>query len=270
MLRTRILTAALVIAILVPVLIFGGLEGVVLLVVGCSACAVSELSRHLSGLKTTASRVLMFLTGFSILVAFYLLPQKAFFAIIVLFPLLILVIHLFLYNVIENTVDSVVQMTFVTAYIVAPLGHAILLGRLQMGIVWIFFVLLVVSLGDAGAYFAGKYLGTHRFSRHVSPAKTIEGLFGGAAANFLGMFAMKMVVPGLPSYDLLIILTLLIALIAPVGDLCASAIKRRLGIKDFGSLLPGHGGIMDRADSLIFAFPATYHFLVLAGSAVIS
>jgi phosphatidate cytidylyltransferase len=73
----------------------------------------------------------------------------------------------------------------------------------------------------------------------------------------------------LPSLGNLVILTLLLALSGPVGDLCASAIKRKAQVKDFGSSIPGHGGLMDRADSLIFSFPITYYFLVLTGSATL-
>ncbi len=265
MLRDRVITAAIAVAILVPILIFGGVEGVALLVLACSAVAVSELSSHLSALKEPISRAFLLFVGFLILASFYLLPLDKTLTVVVWYPLIILLLHLFLYNVIENTIESVSQMIFVTAYIVIPLGHAILLGRLQMGIVWIFFVLVVVCLGDAGGYFVGRYLGKHRFSKRISPAKTVEGFLGGAVGNFAGMLAMKLVVPQLPPYHILFPLTVVIGVVAPLGDLCASAIKRRLEIKDFGSLMPGHGGIMDRADSLIFAFPVTYHFLLFAG-----
>jgi len=74
---------------------------------------------------------------------------------------------------------------------------------------------------------------------------------------------MKLAVPELPSLWILTQIAVLLAVLGPIGDLCASAIKRRLGIKDFGSIMPGHGGILDRADSLIPAFPATYYFLII-------
>jgi phosphatidate cytidylyltransferase len=270
MLRDRLITAAIIIAILVPILIFGGVEGVALLVLVCSAVAVSELSCHLSAFQEPVSRVLLYLVGFLVLAGFYLTPLDKILTVVVWYPLIILLLHLFLYNVIENTIESVVQTIFVTAYIVVPLGHAILLSRVNMGAVWIFFVLVVVCLGDTGAYLMGRFLGQHRFSARISPSKTIEGLFGGLVGNFTGMLAMKLVVPQLAAFHLLVLLTLVIAVVAPLGDLCASMIKRRLQIKDFGSSLPGHGGIMDRADSLIFAFAVTYHFLLFAGFAAIS
>jgi len=74
--------------------------------------------------------------------------------------------------------------------------------------------------------------------------------------------------PELPHPWVLAQLTVLLAIAGPFGDLCASAFKRRLAIKDFGSILPGHGGVMDRADSLILAFPTAFYFLILSGNAI--
>jgi len=76
---------------------------------------------------------------------------------------------------------------------------------------------------------------------------------------------MKILVPGMASFGLMFILTIGLAIAGPLGDFTASAIKRKIGIKDFGSFLPGHGGVMDRADSLIFVLPITYYFLMLSG-----
>jgi phosphatidate cytidylyltransferase len=137
-----------------------------------------------------------------------------------------------------------------------------------MGSAWVLFVLLVICLGDVGAYLSGKYLGKHRLAPAISPKKTIEGLFGGFAGNFLGMLIAEAFYPRLAPLSVLVQATLLLAVLGPLGDLCASALKRRMAIKDFGSLMPGHGGIMDRADSLIPAFPAVYYFLTLTVLAV--
>jgi phosphatidate cytidylyltransferase len=188
--------------------------------------------------------------------------------VLIWFPLIVLLVHLFLYEKIQQTVESASQMIFAVGYVIVPLSHAILIRRLDLGVPWIFFVMVVICLGDAGAYFVGRSYGKHRFSGKVSPSKTVEGLGGGVSGNLLGMVVSRLLFPELPAFEVLLVLTLLLALAGPLGDLSASAIKRRLAIKDFGSIMPGHGGVMDRADSLIFAFPTTYYFLLLVADTV--
>ncbi len=268
MLSTRIFSAIVAILIIVPILLWGGVFGVSVLVLVLASLGVWELSVKLSALNAPPSKYLLMGINGIFLIAAALLPLHAAPPLIVALPLVVLFSHLLLFNVIEDTVNSVSQSIFVLAYVTAPLGHAILLGRLPWGSAWIFLVLIVISLGDAGAYFAGRYLGTHHFSTRVSPKKTVEGLIGGVVGNFLGMFIAKVCCPGMAPLTQLAYLTLVMAVVGPIGDLMASALKRRLGIKDFGSIMPGHGGLLDRADSLIPSFPAVYYILVLAYSTV--
>ncbi len=264
MLSTRIISAIVAILVIVPVLIWGGLLGVAVLVGFLTSLGVWELSNKLTAARTSPSRE--FIVGLNIVAvaALSCLPLGAVPAVVVGTPLIILLIHLFLFNVVRDTIDSVAQSTFIIAYVTIPLSHAILLERLTNGPAWIFFVLVVTCLGDAGAYFAGKYFGKHRFSSNVSPKKTLEGLLGGLAGNVAGMLLMKLFCWELASLWLLLQITLLLAVLGPLGDLSASAIKRKLSIKDFGSIMPGHGGLLDRADSLIPSLPAVYYFVVLS------
>jgi len=268
MLKTRIITAVIAVLILIPVIIWGGVDGVALLVAFFSSMAVWELSRSLESLKSTLGRLLTLGLGLAVVCCFYRAPYAALPAVPVFVPLAVLLIHLFLYSTIEKTIPSTTEMIFVLGYAVIPISHALLLARLDHGSAWVIFVLMVVSLGDAAAYFAGKNLGRHKITSAVSPSKTLEGYVGGIAGNFVGMIIMKILVPGLPGIAVLAKLTLILAVLAPLGDLCASALKRRIGIKDFGGGLPGHGGVMDRADALIFAFPVTFHYLFITGNVV--
>jgi phosphatidate cytidylyltransferase len=265
MLGLRIIAAAVLAAIILPTLIWGGTKGIAILVATFALVAVWELTSKLSGLKGLFPKSLLMALTLTILLLFYAVPVTAVSSVVVFCPLLILAIHLFSYNLIENTVESVSQMIFVCAYVTIPLAHAILIGRADAGYLWIIFTLVVVCLGDAGAYFGGKYFGRRRLSAHVSPSKTVEGLIGGFVGNLAGMIVMKVIVPSFPPIGVLLKLTILLALAAPVGDLCASALKRRLEIKDFGSIIPGHGGVLDRADSLIPSIPIVFYFMIFSG-----
>jgi len=263
MLRDRLISAGVAIVILVPILLVGGAAGIAFLVALFGGIALWEIARCLPALKTSPGKEVTLVLGIGLVAAFYLVPPSALVAVLIWYPLLAIIIHLFVYHRIERSVESASQMIFALAYVIAPLSHAILLRRLEMGVAWIFFVLLVVCLGDTGAYFAGRFLGKHPLWPSVSPSKTVEGLGGCLVGGLLGMLVVKTVFPGLPSIQTLLFLTVALVVAGPLGDLCASMIKRKLDIKDFGSIMPGHGGVMDRADSLILAFPVTYYFLLL-------
>jgi len=118
----------------------------------------------------------------------------------------------------------------------------------------VFLVMLVVWATDSGAYFAGKALGKHKLMPNVSPAKTIEGLLGGLATSMIVVFGIMTVSPE-QELGLVVVVTLFVALVSAVGDLSESMFKRVAGIKDSGTILPGHGGILDRIDSLTAALP---------------
>ncbi|SDH68140.1 phosphatidate cytidylyltransferase [Vibrio xiamenensis] len=120
----------------------------------------------------------------------------------------------------------------------------------------VLFVCILVWVADSGAYFAGKSFGKHKMAPRVSPNKTIEGLIGGViAALIAGWFAAKWFDIQFSSYAALFITTLLTVVISVLGDLVESMFKRVSGIKDSGNIIPGHGGVLDRIDSLTAAFP---------------
>ncbi len=119
---------------------------------------------------------------------------------------------------------------------------------------------LVIFGSDAGAYFAGKFLGKHKLAPAISPGKTVEGLIGGllSAAAFAAL-ATATFFPELP-FLFSIPLGCVLAAVGVLGDLFESALKRGSGSKDAASILPGHGGFLDRLDSLLFGAPILYYF----------
>ena len=138
-----------------------------------------------------------------------------------------------------------------------------------------YFVLLpfaVAFLSDAGAYFVGLRYGKHKLAPVVSPNKTIEGVFGGIAGAVLGMLIYALILDLACKFDVnygyAILYGLLGSLIGVFGDLSFSIIKRQTGIKDYGNLIPGHGGVLDRFDSLMMVAPLIEALVVILPLAV--
>lgn len=153
-------------------------------------------------------------------------------------------------------------------YAGALLPHFVWLHRIPDGPAWVLFVLAVAMAGDTGGYFAGRFYGKRKLMPRVSPKKTVEGAIGAFAGNAVAGLAVKALL--LPSIGWLeIVLVALVAgLLAQLGDLCESLLKRAFGAKDSGRLLPGHGGVLDRADSLVFPVVFVYYWLTLLRGAV--
>ena len=167
-----------------------------------------------------------------------------------------------------SVVDSIFKQVLLLIYIPVFLSYLVVIRSGPTGVVWIFFLLSIVFSGDTGAYYAGTYWGRHKLCPAVSPGKTWEGSIGGIAVNIgVGSLFKQLFLPELPwGYSLLLFVVVGIA--GQVGDLFESLLKRVGNMKDSGSILPGHGGILDRIDALLFAAPVIYYYktLVLIGS----
>ncbi len=141
------------------------------------------------------------------------------------------------------------------------LAHLAYLIHIKGGIGYVLFVLLLVELNDICAFSVGKAIGKHKLSPRLSPNKTIEGSLG-ALVGVIGFgFLFRYLIPDFRTFHLILICGL-ISMTGTFGDLAISFIKRDLGVKDMGKVLPGHGGILDRLDSLIFVAPIFFHFTV--------
>jgi phosphatidate cytidylyltransferase len=140
------------------------------------------------------------------------------------------------------------------------LPHWVLLFRMPYGRAWVFFVLLVIMMGDTAAYLTGTYFGKRKLAPEISPGKTIEGAVGYVAGSVMGgWLGARFLVSGMGVIEV-VALSGILSILGQIGDLFESLIKRVFAVKDSGALLPGHGGVLDRLDSLIFpaVFATTY------------
>lgn len=145
--------------------------------------------------------------------------------------------------------------------------------RLRFGFAWVMLAFVVTWLNDTLAYFAGRFLGRTPFYPRVSPKKTWEGFAGGVTGSVLGALGTKLAFqllpqPGGERFDLswaaCVALGLGASVLGPLGDLAESMLKRAAGVKDSGNLIPGHGGLLDRIDALLFVGPWVYLWAALA------
>jgi len=163
----------------------------------------------------------------------------------------------------ERPLERIVYSLFGLLYIPWLLGYFLLLRYSPDagdGLLYFALPLLATFAADIGGYFGGHFFGRRKLAPEVSPGKTVEGAIGGLAFSFVTVLVMTQLTQVGSPLDALLI-SVLIASASQLGDLSESLIKRALKTKDSGSSLPGHGGFLDRLDSLLFAVPATYLFL---------
>ena len=180
--------------------------------------------------------------------------------------MVLLVLNLFRPGPIEIAPQRVAASAL--AWIYCGILIATVVGlRLRFGFAWVILVFVATWLNDTLAYFAGRLLGKTPFYPKVSPKKTWEGFAGGVAGSVLGALALKAVFLAVPlpageRFDLswagCVGLGLGASVLGPLGDLSESMLKRAAGVKDSGTIIPGHGGLLDRIDALLFVAPWVY------------
>jgi phosphatidate cytidylyltransferase len=156
-------------------------------------------------------------------------------------------------------------------YVGWMLSYWLNLRGLEYGRNWVYLAMLTTFANDTGAYFIGRAMGKHKLAPAISPAKTWEGAIGGLVSAVLAAIVIAMVLelisvkvgtPFVFRYWQIMLLGFLAGLFAQLGDLIESLLKRNMGVKESGNLLPGHGGVLDRFDSLIFVGAVIYYYAV--------
>lgn len=203
-------------------------------------------------------------TGMLIPIIIYF--QKGYEGYFTLEPFIIVIACLFIF-VLQFTrrdsfqsLASIAVTLFGLLYIAWLFSFFVKLKFMPQGALLISFVILVTKMGDVGAYFVGNAAGKHSLIPRISPHKTVEGTIGGLIFSVLTAVLSKFYLPSFPMGHL-IVLGLLLGVLAQVGDLAESLLKRDCGVKDSGTILSGFGGILDLIDSLLFTAPIFYFYV---------
>lgn len=186
----------------------------------------------------------------------FLMEASALFGLVVIFY----VVRFLRRTEVKGAVQRASLLIFGIFYVGTFGSFVGLLRDLPMGSFWVFTLLAVTWLNDTAAYFVGHRFGRKKLAPGISPGKTIEGFFGGFAGSVLGFllfwFLYGRPIPFVSGF----LLALLAGFFGPVGDLAESLLKRGFQVKDSGNIIPGHGGMLDRIDALLFTAPVVYFF----------
>ena len=264
----RVATAIVGVPLVLALLFFGPAWGFFLLVAAASCVGAIELfaMTHPGDRISQTFGVLMTL-GVSACVYFATGHTNALLTVLIAAPIVSMLVTLWRLGSIATAALRIATLTFGPLYIGAALTTLALLRRDLAGTDGPGYVVLALGfawLSDTGGYFAGRFLGKHKLYEAVSPKKTVEGALGGLAATLLfAVVAHVWFLQSLPLGDALA-LAVLAGALGQLGDLGESLIKRSVGVKDSGAILPGHGGILDRLDAVIVTSAVCYLYVLWA------
>lgn len=245
--------------VLLPVVLFllakGEYYTAVLLGFAAAACAYEYLKITLKELSPIAWGTVALVSLMPIVVAWR--PNDA--TALISGATGLVLFSAWVYHLLNGPLQDGVQRTahLLTAFIYGHGGLTALMAIRQMpeGIWWVVAALVITWGNDTAAYFFGRFLGKHKLYPEVSPSKSWEGFFGGFVGAIGFMFIERQFFATFLTVTDCIFLGLCGSLLGPAGDLCESMLKRAYGVKDSGTIIPGHGGMLDRVDALIFNAP---------------
>jgi phosphatidate cytidylyltransferase len=262
-LRKRVLTGLLGVALVLALLVFGNWIVIFLLVTGLSLGLIHEYTQMTLSLGDRQEKKYALLAMTWLLCCFELLFPRAEDVLVILSFLVLF--GYFLLSASRHVGTDLVQhfqelalSFFGLIYLVFLPFYFRKIYELPHGLEWSLVFLLINWAGDTGAYFAGKRFGRTKLYPEMSPNKTREGAWVGLAAGVFAVFIFKITFFSGLSFGVALLLSLVVGGVAQVGDFCESFLKRSFHLKDSGDLLPGHGGLLDRFDGVVFSLPVMY------------
>jgi phosphatidate cytidylyltransferase len=186
-------------------------------------------------------------------------------AALVLATLALTMVYLFTCRDVTRYLESLAVALLSSSFVGLLIGYQVALrlaGGEIRGDFLIYYLYIVIWIGDAGALYTGRSLGRHKLAPALSPNKTVEGAVGSLVASVLGSLGVRAwFIPELGIFDA-VALGILLNILGQLGDLAESGLKRSAGVKDSASFIPGHGGVLDRGDSLLFTGPVLYYYYI--------
>lgn len=260
MLRERIITGIIAIPIITAIIFYSP----ILLSVFTLLVVIFAIREYYAMEKLPKKIDFIVITGFSFLLCFlalkdYLLSFNIFFLLLLAVLRATWIVY---YNKINN--KEFLLTCLGNIYITYFFLHLIFIRNIpELGAKYVFFIFLLVWATDTSAYFIGKKFGKNKLAPSISPKKTREGAIAGMAGAVLMTLLARLIF--IPTFTLpqCFIIGIIFSTIAQAGDLFESTLKRKAGIKDSGNLIPGHGGVLDRFDSLFFTIPVFYYYIKL-------
>lgn len=255
--KQRIITAVIAAAVFLPIVIYGNFPFVIFIYILASV-GLFEAMRMKQMSVASVPGILSLLLLWYLMIPLEMGSGLIFTKMEFLLLILLLLLSYTVLSKNKFTFDDVGFLLISTLYV--GLGFYYFIEIREIALAYVFFALFVIWTTDSGAYFIGKSMGKTKLWPDISPNKTVEGSLGGVICAVIVAIAFQLIVGFEHSMLITIIIACLLSVFGQIGDLVESALKRHYKIKDSGSILPGHGGILDRFDSLLFVLPLL-HFI---------
>ena len=220
-----------------------------------------EFNRMSLGAAHRLPQIVAALAGTTIVPLLYFQQQALLLPWTVCVFLLLALVFLYRFKTLTGVHNQLGWICLGLFYLPILFGHLLLLRFEPFGRQWIFLTMMTVMFCDSFAYFVGRKIGRHKLYPSVSPNKSVEGGVAGLVGSVIAVFIAKaLFLPQIGWLDGLV-MGITVSLFGQSGDLFESLLKRACGVKDSGTMIPGHGGLLDRLDSLLFAFPVMYYIV---------